>query len=1199
MKKITNFIMLALITTLGWQANAQNGGDTCADAVAATTGIYNVDGIGANGSATNPPASDAMWYSYTPSEDGTMAINSCATTTDTRIYVYDGDCTALNQLAFNDDDCGLGSGVSVAVSSGVTYTIEWDDRWSSNAFTWELTFTPPTPPSPGDSCDVAIQAVEGIYAVDGIGSNGSATNAPATDAIWYTYTPSADGTMDINSCATSTDTRIYVYDGDCAALNQLAFNDDDCGLGSGLSVAVSSGVTYTIEWDDRWSSNAFTWELSFTPTPDPNVLPITHENQFVTFNDFNGSFTQAIPNPDASGANTSATVAENTVPANAAFAGVNFAVDTNIDISAQKGFTMTVWSPVANTPVLLKLENATTGVNAERAATTTTTSAWETVSFDFSTEGDLTFESVTIFMNFNVQDPATQTYYWDNLEQVDVLITGDARISEIDADQTGTDTEEFLEIQTEFANQSLNGMIAVLYNGNGAVSYTTVDLNGFTSDDNGYFLIGTDAVAGADITLGADNKIQNGADGVALYMADAASFPDGTAATDAGLVDAVVYGTNDSDATDLLAALGETIQWNESENGANGTESLQWDDATQGFCAGVPTPKAANTPCPVTSDGLSCATAFVATEGLITQTQIVDTNGGINGGDAAWFVYTPSANGSIIVSSCLGGADTRLNIWNECDDAESAAANDDACAFAPDGTGSQWASEIAGFVVAAGEDYFIQWDDRWSEDPFDWSITFTPAPLVELPITLEGGQSPAFGDFNGSSTVIIPNPDPAGNTSATVAQNLVPANAGFAGVNFPLDTNIDITVDKFFTLKVWSPVANMPVLLKLENASGVNAEIAATTTTTSAWETISFDFSAIGQLTYESVTIFMNFAVTDPADQTYYWDDLELVNEIVVTNDLCENALAIDCGATYTGDTSSFFNTGAPEEDCGTTLNTAPGAWHTVTIPADGDYTVTVDTFGSAFDTKLGVFSGTCDALVCIDGNDDTDGLQSQVTFVGTASETYIIYVTGFAANAGVYNLNVACELVTIDCNPVTGITISDITETSAVVSWEAQATALDGYAVGVFLPGSDPSVDDPVYGALIPPTGILTDTATGLSSNTMYEAFVVSLCDIDGDIDIVAFSEAIPFTTLALGLADSTIEGFTFYPNPSSDVINLTATENIEKVAIYNLLGQKVLDQNINATSSQLNVASLVTGTYLMEVSADAKTAWHKVIKK
>ena len=828
---------------------------------------------------------------------------------------------------------------------------------------------------------------------------------------------------------------------------------------------------------------------------DPNVLPITLENQLPGFNDFNGSFTQAIANPDATGANTSATVAENTVPANAAFAGVNFAVDTNIDISAQKGFTMTVWSPVANTPVLLKLENATTGVNKERAATTTTTGAWETVSFDFSTEGDLTFESVTIFMNFNVTDPATQTYYWDNLEQGDVLITGDARISEIDADQTGNDTQEFVEIQTEFANQSLNGMIAVLYNGNGAVSYTTVDLNGFTSDDNGYFLIGSDAVAGVDIPLGADNTIQNGADGVALYMADAVNFPVGTAATDVGLVDAVVYGTNDADATDLLAALGETIQWNESENGANGTESLQYDDATDAFCAGVPTPKAANTPCPVVSDGLSCATALVAVPGVYNDVAITVGSGSANNpdantADALWYVYTAEANGSIDINSCLSdpdGVDTRLWVYTDgCDTLTAVADDDDGC-DAPNTFGSS----VSSVIVSAGQEYLIEWDDRWSADQFDWELTFTPAPLVELPITLEGGQSPAFGDFNGSATQIIANPDPAGNSSATVAQNLVPANLAFAGVNFPLDTNIDITVDKFFTLKVWSPVANTPVLLKLENASGANAEVAATTTTTSAWETISFDFSAIGQLTYESVTLFMNFAVTDPADQTYYWDDLELVNEIVVTNDLCENAIAVDCGATYTGDTSDFSSLGAPEEACGTALNTAPGAWHTLTIPADGDYNVTVDTFNSTFDTKLGVFSGSCDALVCVGGNDDTGGLQSEVSFVGTASETYTIYVTGFGANAGVYDLNVACEFIVppgdtcdtalaVDCGTTATGDTSNFTNTGAPE--EACGTTLNT-APGAWHTLTIPADGD--YNVTVDTFGSAFDTKLGVFSGS------------------------------------------------------------------------------------------------------------------
>ena len=154
-----------------------------------------------------------------------------------------------------------------------------------------------------------------------------------------------------------------------------------------------------------------------------------------TFNDFNGSVTQVISNPDPTGVNTSSMVAENLVPANAAFAGVNIAAV--LDISTDKGFTMHVWSPVASTPVLLKLENATTGINVERSATTTTTSAWEELTFDFSAEGALTFESVTVFMNFNVVDPADQTYYWDNLVQFNVGGGGDPVELPITFDDSG------------------------------------------------------------------------------------------------------------------------------------------------------------------------------------------------------------------------------------------------------------------------------------------------------------------------------------------------------------------------------------------------------------------------------------------------------------------------------------------------------------------------------------------------------------------------------------------------------------------------------------------------------------------------------------------------------------------------------------------------------------------------------------------
>jgi hypothetical protein len=124
--------------------------------------------------------------------------------------------------------------------------------------------------------------------------------------------------------------------------------------------------------------------------------------------------------------------------------------------------------------------------------------------------------------------------------------------------------------------------------------------------------------------------------------------------------------------------------------------------------------------------GDNCASAVEISEGSVFQTQINDVSGGANGGDSAWFVYNPSENGTINVNSCLGGSDTRVSIWNDCSDAQAIADDDDSCPFATDGTGAEYASEIIGFMVNSDQSYYIQWDDRWDENPFDWELTFDP-----------------------------------------------------------------------------------------------------------------------------------------------------------------------------------------------------------------------------------------------------------------------------------------------------------------------------------------------------------------------------------------------------------------------------------------------------------------------------------------
>lgn len=73
----------------------------------------------------------------------------------------------------------------------------------------------------------------------------------------------------------------------------------------------------------------------------------------------------------------------------------------------------------------------------------------------------------------------------------------------------------------------------------------------------------------------------------------------------------------------------------------------------------------------------------------------------------------------------------------------------------------------------------------------------------------------------------------------------------------------------------------------------------------------------------------------------------------------------------------------------------------------------------------------------------------------------------------------------------------------------------------------------------------------------------------------------------------------FSYYPNPSSNQVNLSAEKNISKVELFNLLGQKVLSNTVNASQKQLNIANLQKGIYLMEVSIDNAKKTFKIIKE
>ncbi len=112
----------------------------------------------------------------------------------------------------------------------------------------------------------------------------------------------------------------------------------------------------------------------------------------------------------------------------------------------------------------------------------------------------------------------------------------------------------------------------------------------------------------------------------------------------------------------------------------------------------------------------------------------------------------------------------------------------------------------------------------------------------------------------------------------------------------------------------------------------------------------------------------------------------------------------------YTNSQSTVGATAEPGEPippsgqgCSTNMDTTVWYKHT----PSSSQTLIADTFGSDYDTQLIVWSGTSIGTVTFVGcNDDTVGLQAQVTFSASAGTTYYFQIDGFDGAIGNLTFN-------------------------------------------------------------------------------------------------------------------------------------------------------------------------------------------------
>jgi len=97
---------------------------------------------------------------------------------------------------------------------------------------------------------------------------------------------------------------------------------------------------------------------------------------------------------------------------------------------------------------------------------------------------------------------------------------------------------------------------------------------------------------------------------------------------------------------------------------------------------------------------------------------------------------------------------------------------------------------------------------------------------------------------------------------------------------------------------------------------------------------------------------------------------------------------------------------------------------------------------------------------------------------------------------------------------------------------------------------------------------------------------------------DVFYIDEFLDFEDYNLGVASLDAKGFSAYPNPVNNILNLRANEAITSVAIYNVLGQQVYASSVDALNTTVDMSRFDNGAYFVKVNIGGTEGTVKVLK-
>ncbi len=221
-------------------------------------------------------------------------------------------------------------------------------------------------------------------------------------------------------------------------LTANAWTSIDIPLADFVAKGMSINDIFQFKFVGATAGTVFIDNLYFYKNPSVTmVLPIDFQSTSLTYDwiGFGNAGYGAIPtavitNPDATGSNVSSKVLRiNKTAGSQTWAGASQVLDSRLNFSAGTKIKVAVWSPLANSPILLKLEDLSSPRDGngnptrfvEVQASTTTSNAWEILTFDLTTSSSfnssISYDKIVLFPNFGASNSADLIYYFDEIKQ--------------------------------------------------------------------------------------------------------------------------------------------------------------------------------------------------------------------------------------------------------------------------------------------------------------------------------------------------------------------------------------------------------------------------------------------------------------------------------------------------------------------------------------------------------------------------------------------------------------------------------------------------------------------------------------------------------------------------------------------------------------------------------------------------------------